>query len=83
MDNRGSDASHKSQRRCGYREMPDAPCEAAVAWVITTGTGHSHQFTCDRHKDAILAKITTAHQVRSLPEWLASRQQGPGSARPS
>lgn len=66
-----------AQRRCGYREMPEQPCEAAVSWVITTGDGHSHQFTCDRHKNAVLAKVSPAHRVRTLGEWLAERQRGP------
>ncbi|HET8624949.1 MAG TPA: hypothetical protein VFM14_15405 [Gemmatimonadales bacterium] len=79
----GESAERGFQRRCGYREMPDSPCEAAVSWVITTGDGHSHQFVCDRHKDSVLGKVSPAHQVRPLSEWLASRQQNPGSVPPA
>jgi hypothetical protein len=74
MDHQRSTSPREAQRLCGYREMPNAPCEAPVSWVITTGDGSSHQFACERHRDALLAKITTAHRVLPLAEWLAGRR---------
>jgi len=56
--------------------MPNAPCQAPVSWVITTGDGRSQQFACDRHRDAILAKVTTAHRVLRVADWLANQPAG-------
>jgi hypothetical protein len=42
--------------------------------VITTGDGSSHQLACERHRDALLSKITTAHRVLPLADWLAGRR---------
>jgi hypothetical protein len=75
-----SNAPREAQRLCGYREMPNAPCQAAVSWVITSGDGgSSHQFACEKHRDAILARITTAHRVLPLAEWLAGPPGRPGT----
>jgi hypothetical protein len=71
MTDAQSDRHGEAQRLCGYRELPNAPCEAAVTWVITTADDSSRQFACEKHRDAILAKVTTAHQVLPLAEWLA------------
>ena len=81
MDDDKRSATHgEAQRLCGYREMPNAPCAAPVSWVITIGDGSSHQFACEKHRNAILAKVTTAHQVLPLAEWLAGR--GKRGAKP-
>ena len=77
MTKRRPNAPRDVQRLCGYREMPNAPCEAPVSWVITTGDGSTHQFACERHRNAILAKVTTAHRVVSLAEWLAGQRGRP------
>lgn len=68
----------EAQRLCGYRELPNAPCRAAVTWVITTADDSSRQFACEKHRNAILAKVTTAHQVLPLAEWLAKSRGGNG-----
>ena len=58
--------------------MPNAPCEAPVSWVITTGDGSSKPFACEKHRNAILAKVTDRHRVLSLAEWLAGPRERPG-----
>jgi hypothetical protein len=81
MADKRSQARHETPRLCGYREMPNAPCQAPATWVITTGDGSAHQFACERHRDAILAKVTTAHRVLPLAEWLSARR-GRGGDHP-
>jgi hypothetical protein len=89
MKDSRSKARREAQRLCGYREMPNAPCAAPVSWVITIGDGSSHQFACEKHRNAILAKVTTAHRVLPLAEWLAGprgqaakpRDKGTGAGR--
>ena len=61
--------------------MPNAPCQAPVSWVIITGDGSSRQFACEKHRDAILAKVTTAHRVVPLAEWLAGPRGRPDDAQ--
>ena len=58
--------------------MPNAPCKAPISWVITTGDGSSHLFACETHRNAILAKVTTAHRVLPLAAWLAEPRGRPG-----
>jgi hypothetical protein len=78
MTDRSSRQRPEAQRLCGYRELPNAPCQAAVTWVITTADDSSRQFACERHRNAILAKVTTAHRVLPLVEWLATSRGGGG-----
>jgi hypothetical protein len=66
-------------RLCGYREMPEQPCRAPVAWVIASPDGSSRQFACDRHRDAVLAKVTTAHRVVPVGDWLPAQRPSGGT----
>jgi hypothetical protein len=61
--------------------MPEAPCQEPASWVITTGSPGTHQLACQRHRDAILAKVTSAHRVLSLKQWLDSQPRGAGGSQ--